>query len=134
MQLTGYKPADVTPWETASGGKAVVCSSQQCSAQITWDKPDGWFDLTIQYFDLLHGHSHFTLSVGGSDVGEWTADGTLPSDKLNGHTATRKAFAAVAIHRGDIVRISGTPDGLELAPLDYIEAIPSAALLLPQKR
>jgi alpha-glucuronidase len=122
MQLTGYTPVDVTPWETASGGKAVVCPSQQCSAEITWDKPDGWYDLTIQYFDLLHGHSHFTLAVGGNDIGEWIADDTLPSDKLNGHTSTRKFFHDVTIHHGDILRITGMPDGIERAPFDYIEA------------
>jgi alpha-glucuronidase len=128
MQLTGYTPIDVTPRETASGGKAVVCNAQQCSAQITWEKPDGWYNVAIQYFDLLHGHSHFTLAIGDNDVGGWIADDTLPSDKLSGHTSTRKIFAAVAIHHGDVVRITGTPDGIELAPFDYIEAIPSTTL------
>jgi len=37
MQLTGYTVNDVTPWEDASGGKAVVCEApqQKCSASFT---------------------------------------------------------------------------------------------------
>ena len=33
MQLRGYAPADVTPWETASGGKAVICKEAECAAR-----------------------------------------------------------------------------------------------------
>lgn len=125
MQLDGYTPVDVTPWETASGGKAVTCAAQECSAQITWDKPDGWYDITVQYFDLLHGHSNFALSIAGNEVSHWIADDTLPSNKLDGHTSTRRVLHRVAIHRGDVVRIIGRPDGAEKAPLDYVEIVPS---------
>src|SRR5262249_20404240 len=38
MQLSGYKVVDVTPWENASGGKAVECLSPQgCSARFRFD-------------------------------------------------------------------------------------------------
>jgi hypothetical protein len=33
----------------------------------------------------------------------------------------------VALHRGDIVRVTGWPDGTEKAPLDYVEIVPSHA-------
>ena len=125
MQLDGYTPVDVTPWETASGGRAVICAAQQCSAQTTWNQPDGWYDITVQYFDLLHGHSRFALSVAGNEVEHWVAADTLPSDKLSGHTSTRRVLHHVAIHHGDFVRVDGWPDGLEKAPLDYIEILPS---------
>ncbi len=59
MTLTGYDVVDVTPWETASGSKAVICNLPQCAAQTTWTGPDGWYDISVQYFDLLHGHSRF---------------------------------------------------------------------------
>ena len=125
MQLDGYIPVDVTPWETASGGRAAICTAKQCSAQITWDKPDGWYDVTVQYFDFLRGHSHFALSIAGNEVDHWIADDTLPSDKLDGHTSTRRVLYTVAIHRGDTVRVTGWPDGPEPAPLDYMEIVPS---------
>ena len=125
MQLNGYTPVDVTPWETASGGKAVICKEQQCSLQTTWDKPDGWYDIGVQYFDLLHGNSRFALFVAGNEVETWIANDTLPSDKLNGHTSTRIVLQGVAIHRGDVIRIAGWPDGPEPAPLDYIEILPA---------
>jgi alpha-glucuronidase len=125
MQLTGYTSIDVTPWETASGSKAIVCPQDHCSAQVTWDKPDGWYTLAVQYFDLLHGHSHFTLSVAGHPIDHWVADNTLPSDKLDGHTSTRRVLHGAAIRRGDIIRIDGEADGIERAPIDYIEVTPT---------
>ncbi len=33
-KLEGYKTIDVTPWETASGGKAVECTAAQCAANF----------------------------------------------------------------------------------------------------
>ncbi len=129
MQLDGYTITDVTPWETASDGKAVICNQPQCSAQTTWDKPDGWYDISVRYFDYLHGQSHFTLSVAGNTVDRWVADDTLPSDKPNGHTSTRILLHNVAVHHGDIIQITGQPNAAEPAPLDYIEITPAK---LPQ--
>jgi alpha-glucuronidase len=126
MRMDGYTAVDVVPWETASGGKAVECSLAECSVQSEWNKPDGWYDVSVQYFDLLHGHSRFSLSVGGRRVEDWIADDTLPSDKLDGSTSTRITLRDVEIHRGDIVKVTGRPDGTEPAPLDYVEIVPSA--------
>ena len=125
MQRNGYTVVDVTPWETASGGKAIACNLPECSVQTTWDKPDGWYDIAVQYFDLLHGHSRFSLSVAGNEVDHWTADDTLPGDTLNGSTSTRRILNHVAIHRGDIISVTGQPDANELAPLDYLSIVPS---------
>lgn len=125
MHLAGYTPVAVAPWETASGGKAVVCRRATCSASAVFTRPDGWFDIAVQYFDLNDGVSHFTLEINGSPVDAWAADDTLPSDKLNGHTSTRHTTAGVALHRGDRIRIVGAPGGSEPAPLDYLEITPA---------
>lgn len=127
MRLDGYTVTDVLPWETASGGKAVVCNRPVCSAQTRWEKPDGWYDIDVRYFDLLHGHSRFALSVAGNTVARWTAAADLPSDKLNGHTSTRMVLRNVAIHRGDLLEVTGRPDATEAAPLDYIEVTPATS-------
>ena len=121
MHLAGYAPVAVTPWETASGGKAAMCGQAACSASTVFTRPDGWYDVAVQYFDLLDGVSHFTLEINGSPVDTWAADDTLPSDKLNGHTSTRHTTAGVALDRGDRIRIVGVPGGKEPAPLDYLE-------------
>jgi alpha-glucuronidase len=126
MQRDGYAVIDVVPWETASGGKAVVCADAECSVESTWDKADGWYDVSVQYFDLLHGHSRFALSVDGKEIQRWIADDTLPSDRLDGSTSTRITMRDVAIHRGDVLKVTGWPDGVEPAPLDYLEIMPSA--------
>ena len=125
MTLTGYTVVPVTPWETASGGKAVICDLPQCAAQTTWTGPDGWYDISVQYFDLLQGHSRFSLSIAGHAVDHWTADDTLPGQTLNGSTSTRRSLDHVAIHHGDSVEVTGWPDGPEKAPLDYLSITPA---------
>ncbi len=122
MELTGYVPVAVTPWETASEGHAVVCKeSGGCSAGATFARADGWYDIAVQYFDFDHGASRYTLQVNGTAIDRWVADDTVPSDKMDGHTSTRRVLRGVALHKGDTIRIIGAPDGQEPAPLDYIE-------------
>jgi alpha-glucuronidase len=125
MTLTGFAVVPVTPWETASSGKAVICDLPQCAVETTWTGPDGWYDISVQYFDLLHGHSRFALSIAGHEVDHWTADDTLPSETLNGSTSTRRSLNRVAIHHGDSVQVTGWPDGPEKAPLDYLSIMPA---------
>jgi alpha-glucuronidase len=127
MKLSGYTVTDVIPWETASGGKAVICGLPECTVQTTWAGADGWYDISVQYFDELHGHSRFALSIAGHGVDHWIADDTLPGDTLNGSTSTRRSVDQVSIHHGDSIQVTGWPDGPEKAPLDYMSIAPAAA-------
>ena len=125
MTLSGYRPLEVTPWETASGGEAVVCDLAECTAQTKWAGPDGLYDISVQYFDFSRGHSQFSLSVAGHDIDHWTADDNLPGGEiLNGSTSTRRLMAHVFLHHGDSVEVIGRPDGPEKAPLDYLSIVP----------
>jgi len=125
MQLSGYTPADVTPWETASGGKAIACAGPSpCSASFEWDRPSGTYDLVVEYFDLNNGVSSFDLFVEDRRIDSWAADDHLPSDKMNGHTSTRRTIAGVRLRRGEVLKIVGHPQGGEPAPLDYVEIVP----------
>jgi len=124
MQLERYVPVEVTPWETASGGKAVACADSSCSASFQFTRESRTYDIAVQYFDQNHGISHFELFVNDGSIGTWAADDHLPSDKMNGHTSTRHVFERVPLHSGDRLRIVGRPDGSEQAPLDYVEVIP----------
>jgi alpha-glucuronidase len=122
MQLSGYVPIEVTPWETASGGKAVACTgTSSCTASFRFEKEAGLYDIAVEYFDLNHGVSDYRLFVNDRQVGAWAADDHLPSDKMNGHTSTRYTVAGIELKPGDVVKIEGMPDGGEPAPLDYVE-------------
>ncbi len=126
MQLSGYQPVDVTPWETAAGGKAVACTAQSsCSASFKFDRAAGRYDIAVQYFDLNNGVTHYELLVNDRGVVSWAADDRLPSDKMNGHTSTRYTFSNIRLKPGDVVKIEGVPDGGEPAPLDYVEIVPA---------
>jgi alpha-glucuronidase len=127
MTLDGYAPVDVTPWETASGGKAVVCKDRQmCSATAALNRPAGRYDLAVQYFDLRDGASDYKLYLNSKLLGAWKADNTLPFSQLGGDTSSRHTIRGVDLLPGDVLRLEGRPDGAEPAPVDYIEIDPEA--------
>jgi alpha-glucuronidase len=122
MQLDGDTPVDITPWETASGGKAVACErATGCSMTFTFQRAAGNYAIATQYFDQNDGTAHFRLYVNGKQVDAWTADNDLPSAKMNGHTSTRHTSSALALKAGDSIRIDGIPDKGDKAGIDYVE-------------
>jgi alpha-glucuronidase len=126
MTADGYTPAEATPWETASNGKAVACNrSETCTLTTTLNKPAGTYTIAVQYFDLRTGASKFELLLNGISIANWTADGTLPPavvDKLlDGSTSTRFTVPGINLKPGDTLTLRGTPDQEEPAPVDYIE-------------
>lgn len=122
MQLSGYASVDVTPWETASGGKAVACTGQSsCSASFKFDRAAGTYRISVQYFDQNNGVSRYELLVDDQVKDSWAADDQLPSDKMNGHTSTRHNTVGIELKPGSTLKIVGNPNGSEPAPLDYLE-------------
>jgi alpha-glucuronidase len=132
-RLTGYKVIDITPWEDASGGKAVSCDEElsdkdkqrSCSAEWTYAGPASHYNIAVQYFDLQGGVAHFTLKINGQPADSWPADATLPSNHPNGDNSTRRTVPNIALKPDDVLRIEGTPDGPDPTALDYIEITPA---------
>ena len=122
MDLDGYASQAVTPWETASGGRAAACAgAARCAAATRFDGADGAYTIAVLFFDENDGRSQFRLVAGGREVDHWQAGGDFPSAEPNGHTATRRVIKNVPLHGGDTVRVEGTPDQGERAVLDYVE-------------
>lgn len=130
MQLQGYTAVAVTPPEDASGGKAVECEAPHasCTASFQFERPAGWYELDVQYFDLNDGAAKFRAYVGKQLVDAWTADDTLPSAQIGGDTSTRREIPGLALRPGDVIRIEGTPNGGEPAPFDYVAIHPFALM------
>jgi alpha-glucuronidase len=124
-KLTGYKVIDVTPWEDASGGKAVSCGEATCSAEWTYKGAAGRFDIAVEYFDLQGGTAKFTLLVEGKPAASWSADAALPSRHPHGDNSIRHLAQGVELRSGDTLRVQGVPDGADPSPLDYIEIVPA---------
>jgi alpha-glucuronidase len=127
MRLDGYTPVDVTPFEDASGGKAVTCAApaKNCTAVFRFTGQPGWYDIAVQYFDENTGAARFQVLVGKQSVREWSADANLPSKLLNSDSSTRETIARVALRPNDEIRIVGTPDGGDTASFDYVEILSS---------
>src|SRR5271156_1202157 len=94
MQPDGYSTVDVTPWETASGGKAVVCNrTNPCTLTARPGQPAGSYSIAVQYFDLRTGAAQYELLLNGKSLAHWTANAALPpaavDPHLDGSTSTR---------------------------------------------
>jgi alpha-glucuronidase len=130
-KLTGYHGIDVNPWEDASRGKAVSCDKaaapQGCTAEWTYKGAAGSFSIATQYFDLQGGAAKFTLEVNGKPASSWSADGTFPSRHPHGDNSTRYTAQGIQLKPGDVLRVTGIPDGKDAAALDYIEVAPPAS-------
>jgi len=128
-RLTGYKVIPITPWEDASGGKAITCDASVapngCSAEWTYTGKAGRFNIAVQYFDLQPGIAHFTLDVDGIPSASWIASARLPSRRPDGDNSTRFTRPDVELKPGDVLRVEGMPDASDPAALDYIEIEPA---------
>ena len=131
MKLDGYEIFDVTPWETASGGKAIriVSADGHGSAGFNYTGKPGWFDLAVQYYDQTNGVSQYKLLVAGQTVDQWLADDMLPSRNVqslpNGHTSTRHTARGMALRPGDEIKIEAVAGEGERACVDYLEIEPA---------
>ena len=122
MALRGYTPIDVTPWETGSGGKAVQCAVPgPCSATTSFGGKAATYTIVVGYFDENDGASRFEVRVNDKTIDAWTADDTLPTKTPNGHSSTRRVIENVSLAQGDVIQVTGVPDGDEGAAIDYIE-------------
>jgi alpha-glucuronidase len=133
MKLDGYKPYVVNPFEAASPSDytAVVTKTNHTTGSVstTLEYPSGTYDLAVNYYDMYGGKSTYKLYLNDAMVGMWHGNaedflGHDPSIYIDGHSAIRKTFYDVKIEKGDVLKIVGTPDGIEPAPLDYVAALP----------
>lgn len=125
MTLAGYVPAEVTPWENASGGKAIECrDTTRCSASFRFSGAAGNHELDIEYFDQNNGVSKFRVFVNQLRVDDWSAADLLPAKTIGGDSSTRRRIRNISLRNGDEIRIEGIPNGGEFAGLDYVEILP----------
>ena len=123
MKLEGYAVRDVTPAEDASGGKAIACAEAQCTASFSYTGAAGWYTIRVQYFDQNNGAARYRVWVANQLVDGWIAADRLPSQKIDSTTSSRRTISSVALRLGDEIRIEGTPNGGELAAIDYVEIL-----------
>jgi alpha-glucuronidase len=140
-RLYRYKPVDITPWEDASGGKAVSCDDPQttedlsaptgpsnltsCTAEWTYSGDPGAYNIAVQYFNPTGGGAAFSLVLNYQGIDSWAAGASLPSSRPNGDNSTRHLTRHVHLKPGDTLGVRGIPDGPNHAALDYIEIIPA---------
>lgn len=118
--LAGYAVVNVTPWETASGEKAVECASSSCTAAFKYEGEAGWRSLHVQYFDVNTGAARFRVRVGSQVLAEWAAADRIPTRRVDGSSSSRRVISGVFLRPGDTIVVEGEPDGGETAALDYI--------------
>jgi alpha-glucuronidase len=137
MNLDGYIPYSVSPFECASNSTAIVTATNTTvgTAWTTILFPDGTYDIGVNYYDMATGYSTWTLTIGGIQVGYWLGDlenvlGHAPSIYLDGESATRITFKDVQVKQGQQLTIVGIPNEQEPAPVDYVVFLPSGSGIL----
>lgn len=131
MELDGYEVVDVVPFEAASGYKGIMTISNDTAgtARTTVQLDGGLYDLAVNYFDMIGGRAHWKAFLNDRSIGSWIGDmednlGHALSSAVDESSATRVTFKGVSVKKGDVMRVVGTPDGIEAAPLDYISLLP----------
>ena len=133
-EQSGYVPYIVDPWFTASNATAKVLSSNvtgtQGSLRTTLDIPDGTYDISVNYFDLMTGQGRWSVYLSDEMLSQWTGDAEwtlshVPSPYLDGTSASRRTMEGVDVKKGDVLRIVGEARGGEgdPAPLDYVSLV-----------
>ena len=121
MRLDGYTAIDITPPENASGGKAAECHAERCTAKVQFDRPAGWYELDVEYYDMPVGEAKFAVWVNQQRVDAWAANDHLPARRMGADSSSRRWIRGLALRPGDQIRIEGIPDGKDPAALDYVE-------------
>ena len=121
MQLVVELRAQIPPIE-----KRLVTRNprKSCAASFVYKGSPGWYNLDIQCFDGSSGEvslqtidkqpAHTVLGCKHEPIVQYTERRYM----------TRGTVQTIALRPGDQIRIIGTPDGGDLAWLDYIEIEP----------
>ncbi len=133
MTLDGYRITAVDPWITASNSSAIVTASNSTAGTAIGaaERPLGQVRHRDQLLRPGGGRSRWNVFVNDREVGNWTGNmedvlGHAASTKLDGGSAVRVTLPPVQLEPGDTLKVVGTPDGKEPAPLRL-------PLLLPRK-
>lgn len=131
MELDGYEKYVVSPFEAASNYLAIVTKTNTTvgTASTKLQYPSGIYDIGVNYYDMYGGKSQYSMYLNNKLIAQWTGNnedilGHDPSIYLDGHSATRKTFHGIKVNKGDTLKIVGTPNGVEPAPLDYVVFLP----------
>ncbi|KAI4598743.1 hypothetical protein KJ359_002635 [Pestalotiopsis sp. 9143b] len=133
FEREGYEVSATSPFEISSGFLIVqsVFNTTIGSLRSYSPYPDGYYDIHVAYFDLDGGVASYTLSVDNDTVGHWVGDleaklGHAPTGRIDGNSAARVTFDAVWVTRGAEIVVATQANGTEVAPLDYLEFVPSS--------
>lgn len=137
MTRTGY---DIQSASFASGGAFVrvpasAAAGAQGRATKAFPGPTGQYRVRVRYADEADGASQFTLRIGGTLVGEWTANQntTGSSDPIADVFRTHTVSSNRTVNANDTVELTGTLNGGEYGRVDYVEFIPLSAIGLDSR-
>lgn len=81
----------------------------------------------------MRGQASYKIYLSDRLVAEFIGDndlklGNAKSEFLDGHSASRVTFENVEVKEGETLKIVGTPNGIEAAPLDYVSFLPEGVV------
>jgi len=113
MDLCFYAP---DPEHLDEGKIVAVCPPESGSARYRFSGDDGRYVVRVCHDDAKGGEACYRLYVAGRVVDEWRTTGCDGSWR-------RRDAGPVEIHRGDLVMLTGHPDGGDRARFSWIETV-----------
>ncbi len=124
MKLRAFSNYSIENNEEASFLNNIkVPSSGTGTASYTFAEASGTYDIQVNYFDENDGESNYSLYVGDTLIGSWTADRDLASAGADSISLTNKNFENVSIQKGSLIKIEGNFDHYEAARVDRLKFI-----------
>ncbi|MGK7888250.1 MAG: SGNH/GDSL hydrolase family protein, partial [Leptolyngbyaceae cyanobacterium] len=124
----------LTPGNLPDNVKAIQrqTATGASTATTTFNLETGTYDVAIGYFDENDGKGQLAITIGDDSLTPITLDQSLGADIPSTSNYVRKTIGqSVQLNQGDLMSLTGTPDGGELIAVDYLEFIPVPATNSP---
>ncbi|WP_226627236.1 hypothetical protein, partial [Alloyangia pacifica] len=82
---------------------------------------EGVYNLKLGYFDESDGQSQLSLLLNGEEIDSFVWDADAGGSIVNSTSYAEREIVAISIETGDLLQLSGTPDGGEPLRIDFLE-------------
>ncbi|ANT62119.1 hypothetical protein AYJ57_16945 [Salipiger sp. CCB-MM3] len=96
------------------------------TASYTFAAAAGTYDLTLGYYDESDGQSQLSVLVNNVLVETFVWDLDAGGTIVNSTSAAEHTISDLVLNAGDVLQLSGTPDGGEPLRIDFLDFVPTS--------
>ncbi|MBE9638465.1 hypothetical protein [Salipiger mangrovisoli] len=84
---------------------------------------DGIYNLKLGYYDESDGQAQLQVLVNGEIIDSFVWDADAGSAIVDSTSYAERELTAIALNAGDLLELSGTPNGGEPLRIDFLEYV-----------